>query len=165
MTRRQRDNLIFIFIALGSVIFLKWVIPAYTPPYPGYGVKASLLPNIAVSIILIISIIVLITNLLTYILKKEVPAEDAEYPDENESGGSVQTGKINLLHLAKFLIPSALLMPAMQWMGFIPAGIIFMLVIQYFCGRREPVAAVVVAVATVLLIYTAMRYGFGVPMP
>ena len=157
MTRRVRENLIYCGIALGSVIFLVWVIPAYTPAYPGYGVPASLTPNVAVGIILMLSIISLLTNFLEY------RAEKLEEPAKSEAIKSED--RVHLWHLARFMIPCILLMPAMQWIGFIPAGLAFMVVIQYLCGQRKPVPGVLVAVGTVGLIYVVMRYGLSVPMP
>ena len=159
MTIIQRDNLIFGFIALGSGAFLLWIIPAYSPPYPGYGVSASLLPNVTVGIMLVLSVLALVRNTLSYLLVKP------RKPEESPSGNTSIVDKVQLWHLARFLIPCVLLMPAMQWLGFIPAGLVFMLVIQYFCGQRKPVPAVLVAVGMVGFLYAAMRYGLGVPMP
>lgn len=157
MTRRARENLIYCGIALGSVIFLVWIIPTYTPAYPGYGVPATLTPNVAVGIILILSVISLLTNLLAYRADKlKEPAKTEAIKPED---------RVHLWHLARFMIPCILLMPAMQWIGFIPAGLAFMLVIQYLCGQRKPVTGVLVAVVTVGLLYVVMSYGLGVPMP
>lgn len=159
MTIRQRDNLIYGGIVLGSVVFLWWIIPAYSPPYPGYGVSASLLPNVTVGIILVLSVLALVRNTLSYLLVKSKKAE------ESQSVTPSQADRVHLWHLARFMIPCVLLMPAMKWAGFIPAGLVFMLVIQYLCGQRKPVPAVLVAVGLVGVLYTAMRYGLGVPMP
>jgi len=159
MTIRQRDNLIFGFIALGSVAFLLWIIPAYSPPYPGYGVSASLLPNVTIGTMLVLSVLALMRNILSYLLVK------SKKPEGSQSGNTSQVDKVYLWHLARFMIPCILLMPAMQWVGFIPAGLVFMLVIQYFCGQRKPVSAVLVAVGLVGFLYAVMRYGLGVPMP
>ena len=159
MTIRKRDNLISGGIALGSVVFLLWIIPAYTPPYPGYGVSASLLPNVVVGIILALSVLSLARNMAAYLSAK------SKKPEESESGDTSQEGRVHLRHLASFMIPGVLLMPAMQWAGFIPAGLVFMLVIQYLCGQRKPVPAALTAVGMVGILYVAMRYGLGVPMP
>lgn len=157
MKQATRENLAYCFTALGSVVFLVWLIPAYTPPYPGYGVPAHFTPNIAVSIILILSILALVRNLVAHLSRKIQLAEDV---------GCTQTrGPVQWRHLALFMVPCVLVMPAMQLVGFIPAGIAFMLLIQYLCGQRRPVIAVVVAVVTVGVLYAAMRYGLGVPMP
>jgi len=159
MTGRQKENLTYGGIALGSVILLLWVIPAYTPPYPGYGVHASLLPNVAVGIILAISVVALAYNILLPLLAKST------IPEESQSGDNSQEDRVHLWHLARFMIPCMLLMPAMKWAGFIPAGLVFMLVIQYLCGQRKPVPAALVTVGTVGVLYIAMRYGLSVPMP
>jgi hypothetical protein len=56
-------------------------------------------------------------------------------------------------------------MPAMQWIGFIPAGILFLIIIQILCGQRKPVKTALVAIIPVFILYLAMRYGLSVPMP
>lgn len=159
MTTRKRDNLMLSGIALGSVVFLLWIIPAYSPPYPGYGVSASLIPSVTVGIMLLLSVLSLARNLWSHVLAKPTHRE------ENQSGDKSQEGRVHLWHLARFMIPSVLLMPAMKWIGFIPAGLVFMLVIQYFCGQRKPVPALLTAAGSVCILYVAMRYGLGVPMP
>lgn len=161
MTRRKRDIITYICIVLGCVVFLLWVIPANMPTHPGYGVPASLVPNVVVGIILLISVIELIRNVHAYVKQKPAKAED-KFPAEDEYS---QVGRLRLWHLARFMIPSILLMPAMQWMGFIPAGILFMLVVQYLCGQRKPVKGIIVAVCTVGFLYAVMRHGLSVPMP
>lgn len=165
MTKTQRDNVIYVCLALGSVLFLLWIIPAYSPPYPGYGAHASLAPNVSVGIMLVVSVLALVRNALAYFLGKAVSPEESEYPEEGRSDGFSQLGRIDLWHLVRFTIVCALLVPVMEWVGFIPAGIAFMLVIQHLCGRRESVPAVIVALGAVLSLYAAMRYGFGVPLP
>lgn len=156
MTRRVRDNLIYGGIVLFCVVFLLWVIPAYTPAYPGYGIPASLVPNVVVGIILVISVLELVRNLLVYLAKKPISPEEGEIPEED---------KVHLWHLALFMIPGFLLMPAMKWVGFIPAGAVFLLVVQYICGQRKPVPLVLVTVLTVGILYAVMRYVLSVPMP
>lgn len=156
MTVRRRDNLIYSCIAVGSVVFLLWIIPAYTPPYPGYGVSASLLPNVVVGTILMLSVLALVRNLLA----------KPTNPEKSRSGDtSPVDNRVHLWHLARFMLPCVLLLPAMEWVGFIPAGLVFVLVLQYLCGQRKPVPAVLVAVGLVGIFYVAMRYGLGVPMP
>ena len=157
MTRRKRDTIIFAGLVLGSIAFLFWVIPANMPAYPGYGVPASLLPNVTVSIVLLLSVIELLRNLLAYRAEKIKKAASSEEVPARE--------KVHLLHLILFMVPCVLLMPAMRWLGFIPAGVAFMLIIQFLCGQRRPVPLILVTVGTVGLLYAAMRYGLQVPMP
>jgi hypothetical protein len=157
MTKRKRDVIVFSGIIAGSLIFLFWAIPAYTPEYPGYGVPAHLLPNITVVIMLLLSVSELIRIFLVYRAEKQKGQVTRKEIPENE--------KINLWHLIKFLVPSALLMPAVEWMGFIPASILFLLVIQYLCRQRNPVIMILVTVVTVGIVYSGMRYGLQVPFP
>ena len=167
MTRIQRDTAISAAIVLACVVLLVAVIPAYTPPYPGYGASPALVPNVAASVMLVMSILALLRNVLVIWRNREIPPEELDYPGEggNEASGFTQVGRVNLLHLARFMVPCALLVPAMNWLGFIPTAIAFMLVIQFVVGRRQPVPAILVAVSTVAVVYVAMRFGFNVPMP
>jgi len=157
MTKRKREFLIFTGISLGSLFFLAWVIPNYTPAYPGYGVSAALLPNVAVGIILALSVLSLVRLLL------DVRSQRVKGILQSEEIKEVD--RVHLLHLASFMVPCILLMPAMKWIGFLPAGILFMLLIQFLCGQRKLVAAVLTSVGTVGIIYLAMVYGLGVPLP
>lgn len=159
MTGRERDNFTYGGTALGSVVFLWWIIPAYTPPYPGYGVPASVVPNVVVGIILVISVVALASDLLAYLSAKPIN------PEESRSGDNSQVDRVHLWHIASFMIPCFLLMPAIQWVGFIPAGLVFVMVIQYLCGQRKLVPTVLVPVGTVGILYVALRYGLSVPMP
>ncbi|MBT8360705.1 MAG: hypothetical protein HKP41_03380 [Desulfobacterales bacterium] len=164
MTATQRDNLLFSGIVLTCVLFLVWVIPAYTPEYPGYGVPGSLVPNVAVSIILFLSLVALLPNVLSYFRAKRENQD--RIPDKSP------VDRVHLNHLLLFMVPSFLLMPIMKRLGFLPydlgfilTGIIFMFILQWLCGQRKPVQLILVAVLPVGLIYVAIRYGLGVPMP
>ena len=63
-------------------------------------------------------------------------------------------------------------MPAIKKLGFLPydlgfivASIVFMLIMQWLCGQRKPLPLLLVAVIPVGVIYSAIRFGLGVPMP
>lgn len=159
MTGKTRENLVYGGIALASVIFLAWVIPTFTPPYPGYGVSAALLPSVAFGIILVLTVMPLAGNLISYCRGKSSASDDVQ---EKTISPEKQ---VHIWHLARFMIPCLLLMPAMKLMGFIPGGLLFMLLIQFLCGQRKPVALALVAVCSVGVLYAAMRFGLGVPMP
>lgn len=165
MTRIQRDTVTYIGILLAGVVCLAWIIPTYTPAYPGYGASPALVPNVAVAIMLVMAILALVRNGLAWWWGRTQSADEREFPDEGEAGGFTQVGRVRLGHLARFMIPCALLIPGFEWLGFIPTALIFMLVIQYFVGNRKPVKAVVLAGAVVGVMYAAMRYGFNVPLP
>jgi len=164
MTGLQRDNVLFSGIVLTCVFFLVWVIPRYTPEYPGYGVPGSLVPNVAVSTILFLSLLVLMSNVLSYYR--------AQRENQEHKPHKTPVDRVHLGHLLLFMVPSILLMPVVKLLNFLPydlgfilTGIIFMFILQWLCGQRKPVQLILVAVLPVGLIYAAIRYGLGVPMP
>jgi MFS superfamily sulfate permease-like transporter len=164
MTTKTRDNIVAGGIALGSVFFLVWAIPNFTPAYPGYGVSSRLLPNVVISLILALSVLSLVTNILFhYRTKSSVTTEERRA--EKEKDEIRPEDKVHLWHLAIFMIPCILLFPALRWIGFIPGAILFMMVMQYFCGQRNPLIIVIVAICTAGVIYMAIMYGLKVPMP
>lgn len=160
MTIRQRDNITYASLIAASIVFLVWVIPTFTPPYPGYGVPTDLLPNVAVGITLALSCLALVKNLL-----KGARAGEGETPGKGDLAEVNPEEGVHLIHLLSFMVPCALLMPAMQYFGFLPAALVFLGIIQFLCGQRSPVQGVLVAVSAAGLLYLAMRYGLGVPMP
>jgi len=159
MTGKKRENLVSGGIALGSLVFLLWVIPTFTPPYPGYGVSSALLPDVAFGSILALSLLSLGLNIFSHFKSKSTK------PEAGQSGDVPSGGRVHLWHLVCFMIPCILLMPAMKWIGFIPGGLLFMLLIQYLCGQRRPVTMAIAAAGTVGFLYAVMRYGLSIPMP
>jgi hypothetical protein len=159
MTGKKRENLVSGGIAVGSMFVLFWVIPTFTPPYPGYGVSSALLPNLAFGIILALSLLSLGLNISTQLRSK------SPNPAEGQPEDIRPEDRVHLLHLAAFMVPCILLMPAMKYLGFIPGGLLFMLLIQYLCGQRKPLTMAIVAAGAVGIVYAAMRYGLSVPMP
>lgn len=165
MTGLQRDNILFSSIIFSCLLFLVWVIPAYTPAYPGYGIPGSLVPNVAVSTILILSILTLSSNLLASYRAKR---DHKELQHDESAADRIQLG-----HLMFFMVPSFLLMPSMKKLGgllpydlgFIIPGIIFMLIMQWLCGQRKVLPLVLVAIIPVGTVYAVIRFGLGVPMP
>ena len=108
MTGRKRGNLVDGFVALGSLVFLFWIIPTFTPPYPGYGVSSALLPSIAFTIILLLSVVLLGSDLWSGYKTKSKSLE------EDQADEISQNDRVHLWHLASFMIPCLLLMPVMR---------------------------------------------------
>lgn len=148
MTIMQRDTVSYSFVALVSGVLLLWAIPVFSPEYPGYGVPATLVPNIAAGCMLTFSLLGLFRLALARRKNRQ----------KNVDG-------ICWLHLVKFFVPCALLMPAMHALGVIPAGILFLLIVQWACGQRHPVSLVLISMGPVLIVYLLMRYALNVPMP
>ncbi len=144
---------------------LIWLIPNYTPPYPGYGASPALVPNVSVGIMMAMSILALLKNLLAAYAGKQVPPEESEFPDDAQTGGFTQVGRIKLFHLLSFIVPCGLLVVGINTIGYLPAAFLFMLVIQYIVGSKKLIQPFVVSLSAVALMYIIMRYGFGVPIP
>jgi hypothetical protein len=166
----QTETAIYAGIALAGIALLVWIIPAYTPPYPGYGAPPALVPNVAVGLMLFMAVLELVRTGISQRRGRRSPADapPSATPagsDAEASDGFTQAGQANLGHLLRFMVPCGLLVPAWTWIGFIPASILFLLVVQYLVGQRRPVTAVLLALVVVAVIYAAMRYGFSVPVP
>lgn len=165
VTRVQRDALAYLLIIIVCIVMLAWAIPEYTPPYPGYGASPALVPNVSVGIMLVMAMLALVRNVLAMYANKPLPLDESTFPDEREASGFTQIGRANLVHLSAFAIPSALLIVGVNYIGYLPAAFIFMLIIQYVIGSRKILQPVVVAVVSVAVMYITMRYGFGVSIP
>lgn len=170
----DREKIASVAIALFSLILLVVVIPRDTPPYQGYGVSPALIPNLAAGLMLLLSLIRLsgrtgergATGDAGAENSGNIPAPGKKAGRPARDGGSDRASPTRTAaHLAKFFPPCFLLLPLMARIGFIPAGLVFMLVMQYLCGQRNPLTMLLVGVLTVGGLYLAMVYGFKVPMP
>lgn len=148
MTETQRNATSYAFVALCSGALLLWIIPAFSPEYPGYGAPPTLVPNVAACLMLVLALLGLTQTALRY----------------KHDAGNTADG-VRWRHLFTFFVPCGLMMPAMHYLGFIPAGLLFMLVIQIACGQRRIVPLALVAALPVLAVYLLMRFVLGVPMP
>lgn len=165
MTRTQRDTVAYLLISAFCILMLAWGIPTYTPPYPGYGASPALVPNVAISVILVMSLLILIRNAILKFKGKTLPPEEREFPEEIQTSGFTQIGRVKLFHLLSFLIPCALLVIGIEYIGYIPAAFLFLLVIQFVIGSRHWFQPTIVSILVVIVLYVIMRFGFGVPVP
>ncbi len=165
MTRVQRDILAYVLIILISMVLLGWAIPVYTPPYPGYGASPALVPNVAVGVILIMAVLAIVRTVMAVRGGAALRETESTYPDDGDNSGFTQVGRLNIVHLAKFVVPAVLFVVGINTIGYLPSALGFLLLLQYLVGARNPVTIVLLAVVVVALMYAAMRYGFGVPIP
>lgn len=166
MTRVKRDAIGYLLIIGFCVLLLAWAIPNYTPAYPGYGASPALVPNVAVCVMLVMAVVSLTSILLAVYLKKPLPVEETEFPADLEGeGGFTQVGRVNLKHLASIMIPCVLLLAAIEYIGYVAASLVFLMVLQYVIGNRKWIQSIVVSIVLVAVLYIVMRYGFGVPVP
>jgi len=166
VTRIKRDSIAYLFVIGFSIVMLAWAIPNYTPEYPGYGASAALVPIVAVSVMLLMAAISLITIIISVYTHKPLPEEEREFPEDlDNDDGFTQVGRVNLYHLAIIMIPSILLVVAIEYIGYVLTSVAFLMIFQYAIGSRKWVQIVALAVILTAVLYIVMRYGFGVPVP
>jgi len=166
VTRIQRDSVAYLFVIGFSIIMLVWAIPEYTPAYPGYGASAALVPIVAVSIMLSMAVISLITIGISVYTNKPLPIEETEFPEDlDDESGFTQIGRVNLYQLASMMIPAVLLVIAIDYIGYELASFAFLMIFQYAIGSRNWMKSIILAVVLTAVLYIVMRYGFGVPVP
>lgn len=166
MTRITRDTLGYVFVISFGILLLTWAIPTYTPEYPGYGAPPALVPIVAVCVILVMAVISLARNLIAVKMGKPIPPEESAFPEDlGDEAGFTQVGRVNLKHLASIVIPCVLLLLSIDYVGYVPASLVFLMVLQYLIGSRRWLQSIIVAVVLVTTLYIIMRYGFGVPVP
>lgn len=166
MTRIKRDCIAYVSLIAFCLLLLFWAIPGYTPEYPGYGAPADLVPIVATCVMLVMALISLARVLIATRLGKPIPDEESAFPEDlDEGSGFTQVGRVNLKHLASIMIPSLLLLGSIDYIGYIPASLIFLMLIQFIIGSRRWLQSIVIAIALVAVLYIVMRYGFGVPVP
>lgn len=166
MSRIKRDLITYLLIIGFCIIMLVWAIPTYTPPYPGYGASPALVPVVAICVMLIMASLSLVFSVMALYFEKPYAAEESEYPEELEDGGGfTQVGRVNLKHLAGTMLPCVLLVVAIDYIGYILASLVFLLIFQYVIGSRKWLQSTIVAFAMTSVLYIVMRYGFGVPVP
>lgn len=165
MTRIQRDTLAYVLIVLASVVLLAWAIPKYTPPYPGYGASPALVPNVAVAVMLVMAVLAIVRTEVARRRGTRLDAEESEFPEEGGGTGFTQVGRLDILHLLKYMVPAALFVVGIHTVGYIASALGFMLLLQYLVGARSHIRILAISVIAVALMYAVMRYGFGVPIP
>lgn len=165
MTAAYRETIAYLVIMAFCILMLTWAIPTYTPAYPGYGASPALVPVVSVGVMLAMSVLALVGSFLAHRRAQKLSGDDRGTSDDEQASGFTQTGEINLLHLASFLVPCALFVVGIEYIGFVPAALLFMLVIQLVIGSRKVGQLIIVSVSAVAVMYVIMRYGFGVPIP
>jgi len=165
VTRILRETIANLLIVGFCFVMLIWAIPTYTPPHPGYGASPALVANVAVGIMMVMAGLSLVRLLLARFAGKTLPPAEGQFPEEAQSTGFTQVGRVNLPHLGRFIIPSVLLVVVIEYLGYVPAAFAFLMVIQYFIGSRKWLQMTVLSIILVAVMYVIMRYGFGVPVP
>ena len=139
----------YLFLMLFCLICFTYVIPVWTPPYPGYGVPASYVPSVLCGVIAALSAL----GLLITIIKKT---------------GKDQRSGLTLKNFGKFLLlllPIAVSMPLMQTLSFFPGSVIVIAALQFLAGERSWKRLIFVSLATAIIAYAGLWYGLHLPLP
>lgn len=145
-----RTNIISsVFSILFGIALLSWIIPAQTPEYPGFGMPASLLPDILAWIMIFCAAANLLKTVLT-------------------GAGKDKPAALSLTtfgHCLAFLAVLAAAMPLMHLLGYFAGGAVVMAACCLLCGERRPLRLLIVTGATVFIIWAALWKGLGVMLP
>ncbi len=134
---------------LFGIALLAWIIPTQTPEYPGYGMPASLLPNILAWIIIVSATINLTKTIVT-------------------GSGKNAPARISIkefAHLLCFLAVLGAAMPLMELCGFFIGSIITMICLCLLCGERKPIRLAIVSACTIICVWAGMWKGLSVMLP
>lgn len=166
MTRIKRDSIAYLIVIGFCILMLAWGVPNYTPAYPGYGASSSLVPNVALGVMLVMACLSLGFILIAHYFKKPLPKNESEFPEDlGDEGGFTQIGRINIRYLLTVMLPSILLVIAIEYVGYLIASLTFLMLLQYMIGSRRWLQSVILSVILTAVLYVIMRYGFGVPIP
>lgn len=145
---------------------ITWGIPNYTPAYPGYGASPALLSNVSVGVMLFMTCLSLVFIGVSLYLNKPLPDKEREFPEDlGDGAGFTQVGRVSIKHLMSIMLPCALFVVAIEYIGYALASFSFLMILQHVLGSRKWVQSTVVAFVLTALLYIVMRYGFGVPIP
>jgi hypothetical protein len=104
--------------------------------------------------------------LVANFLNKPMPPREREFPEDlKEDDGFTQVGRLNMRYLLTVMFPSIFLVIAIEYVGYIIASFVFLMLLQYLIGSRRWIQSVILAVILTAVLYIIMRYGFGVPVP
>ncbi len=145
-------------VFLFSILCMVWLIPAYCPPFSGFGMPPSALPYTLCVIMIIFSIPIM---LRTYLGRKSIFRKDSVDEDKRPNPLTLP----NWVHLVLFSAVFFATMPLMQLIGFIPGGIVVLVMLQLLCGNLNPVRIAMVSVCTTVIVWLCMTYILAVPMP
>lgn len=156
MSEIKKDIAGYAFMGVLSILLIVWIIPQCSPPWQGYGMPPTLMPNIASLFILCLSIL----GISRIIWRHRSQLFSGKKCEENR-----QKGIPSWVFLFLVIVPCIIFMPAISIFGFIPTGIVFMAAIQFICGQRKVIPFILVCLVPVLLFWWIMRYALGVPLP
>ena len=141
--------LAYLFLLLFCTFCFAYVIPNWTPPYPGFGVPASYVPSVLCGVIAVLSLIGLVLTLVR----------------KTGSGKACEMTAARFGHFLLMLLPIAFSMPLMKLLTFVPGSIVTIAALQFFAGERNWLRLTLVSVITAGLSYLGLWHGLHLPLP
>ncbi len=164
MQNYKKDCVIYFCCAMLSILFLLWVIPNNMPEYPGYGMPASFLPNVATSLILLLSCLGFIANFLKMNKAKKTKEETIKNVDKqiDNKDEKISWKKYTIFILFLLALIFLLLLPQV---GFVISAILLLLGLQLLSGQRKIITIILTTSLPVAVTYALMKFVLNVPIP
>lgn len=154
---RKSDMMTGLIFAILSLWLLIYAIPRHIDGGTGeYGMSSAMLPKIMALSMLVLSVVQIGVNLVpkknTLTSGKKDKAAEPDWPSHG----------IFWLKLAVFL---AGYLGLLKLLGFIPASVIFLALLQYLVGQRKYFILWILAIVVPLVLYITFRHGMGIMLP
>lgn len=151
ITNRQIASIVVALLCAAAL----WIIPSQVEDgEPGFATGASLLPDVAVSLILIFALSDLVLSLARS--RRSVNQHDAEGPEDVALGGAQFSG---MLSVAGAMTLYALVLPVL---GYLLSSTLLLAGLMVCTGGRRPVTLIAVTAGAVFVLYLGMTYGFRI---
>lgn len=153
MTITNRNRALIIVVLLCGIAL--WIIPSQVEDgETSFAAGAALLPDIAVSLILIFAIVDLSISLLRS--ARSPVGREAAAADDVSMGGAQVWG---VVIVAGAMALYALVLP---YLGYLVSSVLLLAFLMKCTGARHFGKLAGITVVTVIILYIGMRYGFGV---
>lgn len=144
---KKAEMIFYIFWIFFAILGIFVLIPEYVPEYSDGGISPRTLPYIWSTVILICAVLVVLRLF------------------KQKDYGTNPLPLKKWLHLLSYGIVMFSAFPLMELIGFIPASIIVLGVLQFFAGQRNIILLSVISAITAVCVWALMRFVLSVPLP
>ena len=141
------------FLLIGGLFSILWVIPTFCPPGDGFGVPPATFPYVLTGFITFLALLNGIQAL------NQAKDEEKETPAEKEKDGK---GRKQILLILAAIV---LTIPGFTYLGFLITGVLFLVAFQYLLGQRSPLIIAIVSLCLPCLLYVVLWHGLRIPLP
>lgn len=146
---RTKDLYSSLFLIIGGLLSLCWVIPEFCPSGDGFGVPPATFPYALTGVIVSLAVLNFVKSLL---LAKKKEAPSAEGPQ----------GVKQIVLISSLLV---LAIPGFMYLGFVITGVLFLIAFQLLLGQRSPLIIAIVSLVLPCLLYAVLWHGLRIPLP